>query len=77
MRIIDANTGTEVSVGDTFINVNGQHQLLAVDEGIWNAMATFMTQQTGRHAPELVHVPLQVRYLHPGFFLRKVGFIPS
>ncbi len=77
MRIIDANTGKEVRVGDTFENVNGAHQLLSVDEGLFNATASFVVQQSRRHAPELVCMPLQVRYTHPSFFLRKVAFIPS
>ena len=77
MRIIDVNTGNEVKVGGTFYNVNGYHQLLAVDERLFTASATFVSQQTARHAPELVNIPLQVRFTHPNFFLQKVGFIPS
>lgn len=77
MRIIDANTGTEVKVGDSFENVNGCHQLLSVEERVFTARATFLSQEHRLAEPRLVHVPLTVRYLHPGFFLQKVGFIPS
>lgn len=77
VRIIDANTGKEVKVGDTFTNVNGIHQLLHVDENLFTATAAFLRQVHPRAEPELVYVPLQVRYTHPSFFGRKVGFIPS
>lgn len=77
MRIIDANTGIEVKVGDEFENVNGVHQLLSVEEGFFSAEATFLTQEHRHAEPALVTVPLQVRYTHPKFFGRKVGFILS
>lgn len=75
MRIIDANTGTEVKVGTEFTNVNGRHQLISVREKLLSAEATFVTVDD--EGVQLVMVPLQVRYMHPSFFLQKVGFIPS
>ena len=77
MKIIDVNSGNEVKVGGTFYNVNGYHQLLSVEEHFFSASAMFVSQLTARHAPELVNVPLQVRFTHPSFFGRKVAFIPS
>jgi hypothetical protein len=71
MRIIDANTGTEVTVGQTFRNINGVHRLLAIDEGLLSARAQF--ESSG----QVFWLPLRVRYTHPRFFLQKVAFIPS
>lgn len=75
MRIIDANSGAEVAVGDEFENVHGRHQLLSVQEKLLSAEATFVT--VDEEGVQLVMVPLQVRWTHPSFFGRKVAFIPS
>ena len=75
MKIIDANSGREVKVGAEFENINGRHQLLAVQERLLSAEATFVT--VDEEGVQLVMVPLQVRWTHPSFFLQKVGFIPS
>lgn len=84
MRIIDANTGTEPKVGDTFVNVVGRHTLLRVREGLLSAKALFRITYAPDERDPLLRgrtverwVPLQVRYTHPSFFLQKVAFIPS
>jgi hypothetical protein len=71
MRVIDANTGITVNVGDTFHNVDGVQTLLRVEERMFRAHGLF------RRNGSIQWVPLQVRYTHPGFFLQKVAFIPS
>jgi hypothetical protein len=71
MRIIDANTGTDVQLGVPFENIDGRITLLKLDEGLFNAKGLFDVNGTK------AWVPLQVRFTHPGFFLQKVGFIPS
>ncbi len=71
MRIIDANTGTEVQVGQLFNNIHGTHKLIDVEEGLFSTKALFSS------AGKMFWVPLQVRYTHPGFFFQKIGFIPS
>ena len=71
MKVIDANTGTVAQVGEPFENINGRLTLLKLDEGWFSAKALF--DVNGQRA----WVPLVVRYTHPGFFLQKVGFIPS
>lgn len=82
MRIIDANTGAEVKVGQTFTNIDGTHTLIKVREGLLKAEALLRTHSIGDPRFPSVPlgdrwVPLVVRYTHPGFFLQKVGFIPS
>lgn len=71
MRIIDANTGTEVIPGEVFWNINGRMTLLRVEEGTLSAKGLFQWGQ------KKIWVPLKVRYTHPSFFLEKVAFIPS
>ncbi len=71
MKIIDANTGIEVKIGVPFDNVDGRLMLIEVDESLFSARALFTVNDT------YTWVPLVVRYTHPGFFLQKVGFIPS
>jgi hypothetical protein len=84
MLIVDANTGFQPKVGDTFTNINGTITLLAVKEGIFSARA--LLRMTGPdHQGQELWVPLKVRYTHPGFtryanpprLMRKVAFIPS
>ena len=75
MRIIDANTGTEVHLGTTFENIDGIHTLMQVKEGLFSARALFRSSVQGARRDHWV--PLVVRYMHPGFMFQKVGFIPS
>ena len=72
MVIIDANTGAQVHWGETFNNINGTFTLLEVTEGLFSAKAMLRNS-----AGTVITVPLVVRYMHPGFLFRKVGFIPS
>lgn len=79
VKIIDARMGAERKVGDEWTDEWLNKQLLAVEEdGLFKATAVMVQQTTtGLHEPELVYVPLQVRYTHPSYFLQKVAFIPS
>lgn len=81
MRIIDANSGADVVVGDTFTNIDGEHTLLAVQAGIFYGKALLRTTTVAGDYPTILlgerWVPLQIRYLHPNFMFQKVGFIPS
>jgi len=70
--VIDANTGEQVRWGQSFNNIDGTFTLLEVQEGIFSATATLRNS-----AGTVITVPLTVRYMHPGFLFRKVGFIPS
>jgi len=74
MRVINVRDGQEVKVGELLVApaVDGSRtRLLAVEERFFSAVGLF--DQDG----ELLRVPLQVRFTHPGFFLQKVAFIPS
>jgi hypothetical protein len=71
MRIIDANTGHEPKIGETFKNVAGFVTVLKVKEGVFNAKA-LVDVNGSRH-----WCPLTVRYTHPGFMFQKVAFLPS
>ena len=75
MRIIDANTGTEVEVGDTFRNALGLVTVLDVDEGLLSARIKLNV--LWRRERRVAWSPLTVRYMHPGFMFQKVGFINS
>lgn len=71
MRIIDANTGHEPKIGETFRNVDGYVTVLEVKEGLLSAKALIDVNGERRWCP------LAVRYTHPGFMFQKVAFIPS
>jgi hypothetical protein len=71
VRLIDANTGHEPKVGETFKNVLGFVTVLRVKEGIFSAQA--LVDVNG----EKHWWPLVVRYMHPGFMLQRILFIPS
>jgi hypothetical protein len=71
MRIIDANTGIEPTIGKPFKNIEGEVTILKVREGIFSAQV--LVDINGQR----FWTPLKVRYLHPGFPFQKVGFIPS
>ena len=71
MKLVDANTGIEPKIGQTFRNVLGYVTVLKVKEGIFRAKA-LVDVNGERH-----WWPLTVRYLHPGFPFQKVGFLNS
>lgn len=84
MKIVDANTGQELSVGRPFSNINGRLMLLATDIGILRgrALVKHIAPAPGPSGPFLspgveIWTPLVVRYTHPAFFLQKVAFLRS
>jgi hypothetical protein len=74
MKVIDANSGLRVKVGDTFENVDGRFKVIDIhEEGYSRAWIHLQCLDTGRS-----HVsPLTVRCLHPAFLFQKIGFINS
>lgn len=75
MRVIDANSGTELYVGKTFRNVNGVHEVVEIKPGIFNAKIRLITATPNGGLDRWV--PLQVRWLHPSFLFQHVAFVPS
>jgi len=93
VKVIDARQGGEVQIGQTVkyppmgptFGIDGivpgtggepdssSYTLLGVDEHLLSAEATIQFLESG----EIQTVSLVVRYLHPGFFLQKVAFVPS
>ena len=71
MKIIDANTGHHVKIGEPFKNVDGTVTVLQVEEGWFTARALFAV------AGRKYWAPLTVRFMHPGFLFKKVGFVNS
>lgn len=90
MRIIDARSGEELTVGQRIErNKLGEFvELLEVrEQNPFRAMAKIRHAYVDlRHvwdinlAPiieEVVWVPVTVRFLHPKFLFQRVGFLPS
>jgi hypothetical protein len=78
MIIVDANTGQQVKEGDSFTNVDGHHVVCAVRSGIFSASILMSTVPRGANMPLPPQWrPLTVRWTHPRFFGRHVGFINS
>lgn len=74
MKVIDANSGLRVKVGDTFENVDGRFKVIDIHEkGYGKAWIHLQCLRTGRSFVS----PLTVRYLHPAFLFQKIGFINS
>lgn len=87
MRVIDARSGQDMTIGAT-VRYGGGEQLtlLDIDEGLVSATAYVervyldFSKEVGGEAPLITdrrQIPLQVRFTHPSFFLQKVAFIPS
>lgn len=81
MRVIDARSGEEMTVGKT-VNYGDEENLtlLAVRPGLLTARALVRTRT--RHFDGALRegetwVDLAVRYTHPAFFAQHVAFIPS
>jgi len=72
MKIIDANTGHVVKIGESFQNVDGTITVLKVNEGWLSARALVRIDFRQEN-----WVDLAVRYMHPGFMFQKVAFILS
>lgn len=87
MIIIDANTGHKLVKGKAFTNVNGTFVILETEDN-GRGKARVLSKRL-EHNPDGLTcdydpplgttqwVPLVVRYTHPAFFLRRVGFYPS
>lgn len=91
MMIIDAMTGREVRVGGIMKRdyrtydtekrryIKDEHEgeydweLLKVEDRLFSARACIRYLKSGR----TVWMPLIVRFMHPGFFLQRVAFVPS
>jgi hypothetical protein len=72
VKVIDANTGIELSEGISFDNINGRIDVFKIQPGVFSARALVR-----RDGGEPVWVPLTVRWTHPGFFFQHVAFLPS
>ena len=77
MTIIDAYTGQDVAFGVRVPAPSPPDDpkwwvLLAIEDKFFSATAVLQTSWMG-----LQRVPLIVRFTHPGFFLQRIGFIPS
>jgi hypothetical protein len=88
MLVIDARSGREMHVGDTVRYPGGESvTLLEAKPGLLKAMAKLRMVHLDYADPELEiapryvtredWVPLQVRWTHPSYFGKWVGFIPS
>lgn len=75
MKIIDARSGAEVVPGQTVRYEDGEWwRLLEVDPRFFSAHELIEHSS----APGRTRwVPLTVRFTHPGFFGRRVAFVPS
>uniref|UniRef100_A0A6H1ZY63 Uncharacterized protein n=1 Tax=viral metagenome TaxID=1070528 RepID=A0A6H1ZY63_9ZZZZ len=67
MKVIDAHTGIEVKEGMTFENINGINKVLKIH-------SCYIEMKTNGY---VIKTPLAIRWLHPSFLFRKIGFIPS
>lgn len=77
MKIIDARSGSEVSLGQTVrypADPEASYSLIGVEENVLSAKA-FLQCPPG--SDQVVARQLQVRFTHPDHFLQKVAFIPS
>lgn len=76
IRVIDARTGDDVEIGQTVAYPDGSGwTLLEIDDGYFTATArvrTFDAKKAWEH-----NQPLAVKFFHPAFFLKRVGFFPS
>lgn len=70
MRVIDAQSGQELKIGNVL--PDGTGVLQRVYPGIWSAQATVW-----RFDGTITTVPLIVRWTHPLYFGRHVAFFPS
>lgn len=88
MMIIDAHTGKEMQIGDTVDHDDGCIiTLLDVRPGFFDASALIQIAYSDPASGEPVMrdgvtartlwQPLHVRWTHPCFFLKHVGFLPT
>ncbi len=72
MKVIDANTGQELRVGQTFKNVNGVRTVLKITTGL-KPVLTIKRHELG----DVIEQPLIVRYMHPSYLFQRVAFLNS
>jgi hypothetical protein len=76
LRVIDARSGDDVEIGQTVVYPDGTGwTLIEIDDRFFTAEARVRTwdgQKASEHDQQLA-----VRFFHPAFFLRRVGFFPS
>lgn len=82
MKVIDARSGEEMSVGSVVRYPDGEWlRLDAVRPGILSGKAIITScdrnPMTGQLVTRSQEVPLVVRWLHPGFLFQHVGFLPT
>ena len=68
MKVIDARTGAELGVGSRL----DDRVVVDIQPGLFSASIVFLRDNGGYE-----RVPLRVRWLHPGFLLQHIGFVPS
>lgn len=75
MKVVDAHTGREVTVGDTLPipGGDGYYKVIAITPGLLTARILLASN----HPAFDGWVPLIVRWTHPSWFLQHVAFIPS
>lgn len=86
MKVIDAHSGDEIKVGYTAppwrtheldgsvsVDRSGQYTVLSIEPGFFSASMTVRMLADG----STKKLPLMVRWLHPGFLLQHVAFVPS
>lgn len=78
MRIIDARSGRDnLKPGDVVSYPDGEWwELVSVEDRLFSASVMVRDHDTGGGG-EAKRVPLAVRFLHPMFFLQRIGFFPS
>lgn len=78
IRVIDARSGDDVTIGQTVTYPEGSGwTLLSVRDRFFTAVAhvrSWTAEKTDTYEQD---VPIAVRFLHPAFFLQRVGFFPS
>lgn len=72
MRLVDANTGQDMRVGQPVDNVMGTVVVTAIHGGLFTAVVAYRVDWG---EPQMTIVP--VRYLHPDFLFQRVAFFPS
>lgn len=72
MLIVDVNTGKHLSIGTEWTNICGRLRVTRVRRGFLLWGASVEVSIDGRPP---VRCPLTVRYTHPSFPLRRVGFL--
>ena len=89
MKVIDARSGKEMTLGERVEYPNGEWmRLVDVESGLFSATAIVETyamniadillpQDERRYIRMTQQVPLTVRWFHPAFLFQHVGFIPS